>query len=50
MSGLSSTRISGNDEHQVSRLRKHDFFEEIKGLPFRVLRAEETLREIGIVE
>lgn len=27
-----------------------DFFEEIKGLPFRVLRADEALREFGIVE
>ena len=27
-----------------------DFFEEIKGLPFRVLHAEEALRELGIVK
>ena len=27
-----------------------DFFEEIKGLPFRVLRVEEALRELGIIE
>jgi hypothetical protein len=27
-----------------------DFLEEIKGLPFRVLRAEEALRELGIGE
>jgi hypothetical protein len=27
-----------------------DFFEEVKGLPFRVLRVEEALREIGVVE
>jgi predicted nucleic acid-binding protein len=27
-----------------------DFFEEIKGLPFRVLRVEEALRELGVVE
>ena len=27
-----------------------DFFEEIKGLPFRVLRADEALGELGIVE
>jgi hypothetical protein len=27
-----------------------DFYAEIKGLPFRVLRAEEALREFGVVE
>jgi len=27
-----------------------DFLEEIKGLPFRVLRAEEVLRELGIIK
>jgi predicted nucleic acid-binding protein len=27
-----------------------DFYEEIKGLPFRVLRTEEALKELGIVE
>jgi len=27
-----------------------DFFEEVKGLPFRVLRIQEALRELGIVE
>jgi predicted nucleic acid-binding protein len=27
-----------------------DFFEEIKGLPFRVLRVQEALRELGIVQ
>jgi len=27
-----------------------DFFEEVTGLPFRVLRADEALRELGIVE
>lgn len=27
-----------------------DFLEEIKGLPFRVLRAEEALRELGVTK
>ena len=27
-----------------------DFFEEIEGLPFRVVHAEEALRELGVVE
>jgi len=27
-----------------------DFLEKIKGLPFRVLHAEDVLRELGVVE
>ncbi len=59
MSGLSWIQTSGDaaiathlEMMNINALvsENRDFFEEIKGLPFRVLRVEEALHELAVIE